>query len=96
MCRCDTDAPAGIAKLYVGLVKNCPTPRYKDCKEHHIAENYLTKSMFEHDLCILITHLNSEFQLKMSMYGIDNERNLKITGFFFKSYRAYYSTRTKF
>ena len=47
-------------------------------KEHNSSENYSTRTKFKGDLRILITHLYSEFQLKMSMYNSDNERKLKI------------------
>ena len=117
MCRCDTDAPAGIAKLKYGtsLVKNCLTPRcisarcilniaennsnrttskldlcilvthywnFSKSKGHNSAENYSTGPKFTLNLYILKTHLNPEFQFKMSICNGDNERKLKINGIF--------------
>ena len=42
-------------------------------KGHNSAKNYSTKTKFKPDLHVLMTHLYSEFQLKMSMYDKDNE-----------------------
>ena len=116
MCRCDTDAPAGMAKN-MGLVKNCLTPRYISArctlnivennlnrttseldltvcilvthywnyfksKGHNSAKNYSTGPKFELNLRILLTHLYTEFQFKMSLCNGDNERKLKIDGIF--------------
>ena len=50
-------------------------------KGHNCAENYLTG--FKFNLRILVTrHLYTEFQFKMSICNGDNERKLKINGFF--------------
>ena len=55
------------------------------CKGYYnIAEINLTSTIFELDLRILMTHLYSEFQMKMSRYDRDiiNERKLNIIGIF--------------
>ena len=56
---------------------------FSKSKGHNSAENYSTEIKFELDLCTLITHLYIEFQFKMSICDGDNERKLKIIGFFF-------------
>ena len=40
---------------------------------YNISENNLARTIFELDLCILVTYLYSEFQLKMFMNDRDNE-----------------------
>ena len=56
MCRCDTDAPTGIAKLEYGTGNNCLTPRYISARcILNIAENNLNRTTSELDLCILVT-----------------------------------------
>ena len=46
------------------------------------AEINLTRPKFNLYLCILVTHLYTEFQFKMSICNGDNERKLKINGIF--------------
>ena len=45
-------------------------------------KNYLTGPKFECNLRILVTHLYTEFQFKMSLCNGDNEHKLKINGIF--------------
>ena len=52
---------------------------------HNSAENYSARPKFKLNLRILLTHLYSEFQFKMSISNGDNERKLKINGIFTKS-----------
>ena len=73
MCRCDTDAPAGIAKLEYGTCQELPNTN---------AKKYSTGPKFKLNLRIFMTHLYPEFQFKMSIYNGDNERKLKINGIF--------------
>ena len=49
---------------------------------HNSAENYLARPKFKLNLRVLLTHLYSEFQFKMSISNGDNERKLKINGIF--------------
>ena len=56
MCRCDTDAPAGIAKLEYRTCKELPNTKIHKCKVHNIDENNLNRTTSELDLCILVTH----------------------------------------
>ena len=58
---------------------------YYKSKGHNSAENHSTKTKFELNLCILVTHLYTEFQFKMSICNGDNERKLKMNGIFSKS-----------
>ena len=51
-------------------------------KGHNSAENYSTGPKFELNLGILVTHLCTEFQVKISICNGDNERKLKINGIF--------------
>ena len=46
---------------------------------HNMAENNLNRTTFELDMCILVTHVYSEFQLKISMNDRDNEWQLEFT-----------------
>ena len=46
------------------------------------AENYSTGFQFKLNLCILVTHLYTEFQFKISICNGDNERKLKTNGIF--------------
>ena len=68
------DAPKGIAMLKCGTRQKLSTTKMQKCKGHNIAKNNLTTTIFQLDLFILVTHLCSEFQLKMSMNNRDNER----------------------
>ena len=57
MCRCDTDAPAGIAKLEYGTCYELPNTKIISARcILNIAENNLNRTTFELDLCILVTH----------------------------------------
>ena len=56
MCRCDTDAPAGIAKLEYGTCYKLPNTKIHKCKVHYIAENNSNRTISELDVCILVTH----------------------------------------
>ena len=47
------------------------------CKEHNSDGNSSTETKFKLDLCILVTHLYTEFQFKMSVCDVDNEQKLK-------------------
>ena len=49
-------------------------------KGHNSAENYSTGPKFILNLRILLTHLYTEFQFKMSICNGDNEQKLKING----------------
>ena len=51
-------------------------------KGHNSAEKYSTGPKFELNLRILMTHLYTEFQFKMSICNGDNERKLKLNEFF--------------
>ena len=51
---------------------------YWKSKGHNSAENYSTGPKFELNLRILLTHLYTEFQFKMSICNGNNERKLKI------------------
>ena len=55
---------------------------FSKSKGHNSAENYLAQPKFKLNLRILLTHLYSEFQFKMSIINGDNERKLKINGIF--------------
>ena len=55
---------------------------FSKSKGHDSAENYSTWPKFKLSLCILLTHLYTEFHLKMSVCNGDNERKLKINGIF--------------
>ena len=57
---------------------------WKFCKSkgHNSAENYSTWPKFKLNLHILLTHLYTKFQFKMSICNGDNERKLKINGIF--------------
>ena len=53
---------------------------FSKCKGYNSAEIYSTGPKFELNLRILLTHLYTEFQFKMSICNGDNERKLKING----------------
>ena len=55
---------------------------FSKSKWHNSAENYSTWPKFKLNLSILLTHLYTEFQFKMSICNGDNERNLKINEIF--------------
>ena len=55
---------------------------FSKSKGHNSAKNYSTGPKIELNLGILMTHLYTEFQLKMSICNGDNERKLKINGIF--------------
>ena len=55
---------------------------FSKSKGHNCAENYSTGPKFELNLRILVAHLYTEFQFKMSICNWDNERKLKINGIF--------------
>ena len=55
---------------------------FSKSKGHNSAENYLARPKFKLNLLILLTHLYSEFQFKMSISNGDNEQKLKINGIF--------------
>ena len=100
MCRCDTDAPAGIAKLKYGTCLKLSNTNIHKCKVHNIAENNLNSTISQVDLCIFVIHVHSEFQLKMSMNGRDIMTDKQKLFEFFKSKgnnsAKNYSTQTKF
>ena len=54
---------------------------FSKSKGHNSAE-YSTRPKFKPNLRILLTHLYTEFQFKMSICNGDNERKLKINGIF--------------
>ena len=54
---------------------------FSKSKGHNSAENYSTGPKFKLNLRILLTHLYTEFQFKMSTCNGDNERKLKIEFF---------------
>ena len=62
----------------MGLIKNSFNTKIHKCKVHNIAENNLNRTISEFDLCILVTHVYSEFRLKMSMNDRDSEWQLEI------------------
>ena len=66
----------------MGLVKNCLTPWYISARCINSAENNSTQPKVKLNLRILLTHLYTEFQFKMSICNGDNERKLKINGIF--------------
>ena len=53
---------------------------FSKSKGHNSAKNYSTRHKFELNLHILLTHLDTKFQFKMSICNGDNERKLKING----------------
>ena len=53
---------------------------FSKSKGHNSAINYSTTPKFKLNLRILLTHLYSEFQFKMSISNGDNKRKLKING----------------
>ena len=55
---------------------------FSKSKGHNCGENYSTRPKFKLNLRILVTHLYTEFQIKMSICNGDNERKLKINGIF--------------
>ena len=55
---------------------------FSKSKGHNSAKNYSTGPKFELKLRILMTHLYTAFQFKMSIWNGDNERKLKINGIF--------------
>ena len=55
---------------------------FSKSKGHNSAENYSTRPKLKLNLCIVVTHLYPEFELKMSICNGDNERKLKINGIF--------------
>ena len=55
---------------------------FSKSKGHNSAENYLTGPKFDPNLHILVTHLYTEFQFKMSICNWNNKRKLKIHGIF--------------
>ena len=55
---------------------------FSKSKGHNCAENYSTGPKFKLNLRILVKHLYTEFQFKMSICNGDNERKLKINGIF--------------
>ena len=57
---------------------------FSKSKGHNSAENYSTWPKFKLNLCILVTHLYTEFQSKMSMCNGDYERKLKMNGIFLR------------
>ena len=59
------NAPTGIAKLKCWTCLKLSNTKIHKCKGHNIAENNLTRTIIELDLCILVTHLYSEYQLKI-------------------------------
>ena len=68
-------------------------------KGHYCAENYWTRPKFKLNLRILVTHLYTGFQFKMSICNGDNEQKLKSNGIFLsKGHNSAknYSTRPKF
>ena len=71
MCRSNMKAPAGVAKLNLGLIKNFSEIKMHKYKGHTFN---LTRITFKLDLHILVTYLYSEFRLKMSMIDRYNER----------------------
>ena len=59
-----------------------PLLEFFKSKGHNSAENNSTGPKFKLNLLILMTHLYTEFQFKMSICNRDNERKLKINGIF--------------
>ena len=55
---------------------------FSKSKGHNFAKNYSAWPKFKLNLRILLTHLYSEFQFKMSICNGDNEQKLKINGNF--------------
>ena len=55
---------------------------FSKSKGHNSAENYSTRPKFKLNLRIVVTHLYSELQFKMSISNGDNEQKLKINGIF--------------
>ena len=51
-------------------------------KGHNSAENYSSGPKFELDMCILKTHLYTEFQFKIGICNGNNEQKLQIIGIF--------------
>ena len=78
--------PRGLQSQNMGLVNNCLTPRYISARcILNIAEKLFDLTQIQtqrFNLCILLTHLYTEFQFKMSICNGDNKRNLKINGIF--------------
>ena len=71
-CQFDMEIMSGNWKLM----------EFSKSKGHNSAENYLTGPKFKLNLRILMTHLYTKFQFKMSICNGDNERKLKINGIF--------------
>ena len=55
---------------------------FSKSKGHNCAKNYLTGPKFKLNLRILVKHLYTEFQIKVSICNGDNERKLSINGIF--------------
>ena len=55
---------------------------FSKSKGHNSADNYSTRPKFELNMRILLTHLYTQFQFKMSICNGDNERKLKINRIF--------------
>ena len=55
---------------------------FSKSKGHYSAKNNSTGPKFQLNLRILLTHLYTKFQFKMSICNGDNERNLKINRIF--------------
>ena len=55
---------------------------FSNSKGHNSAKNNSTRPKVKLHLRILLTHLYSEFQFKMSICNGDNERKMKINGIF--------------
>ena len=51
---------------------------FSKSKGHNSAKNYSTEPKFDLNLCIVLTHLCTKFQIKMSICNGDNEQTLKI------------------
>ena len=67
------------------MSKNGNYWNFSKSKGHNSAENYSTGPIIELSLRILVTHLCTIFQIKMLICTGDNERKMKIIGFFSKS-----------
>ena len=75
-----------INRISIKNVNNEQKPKintnfYKS-KGHNFVENCSIRTKFELNLRILVTHLYTKFQLKMSICNGDNERKLKINAIF--------------
>ena len=70
--------PRGDCKVKLWDLLELSNTKIHKCKEHNIAENNLNRTISELDLCILVAHVSSEVQLKMSMNDRDNEWHSEI------------------